>query len=117
MGNVIMIAVIVVAVLLGVRSSIRHFKGEGGCCGGGGDVKPKRKKLPKVLFTRTFRVEGMHCDHCKNRVEAAVNDLDGVAGKVSLKKGVLTVSYAEQVEDAAIIAAIGKAGYTATAQN
>ena len=59
----------------------------------------------------------MHCDHCKNRVEAAVNDLDGVAGKVSLKKGILTVSYAGQVEDAAIIAAIRKAGYTATAQN
>ena len=69
MGNVIMIAVLVVAVLLGVRSSIQHFKGEGGCCGGGGDGKPKRKKLPKVLFTKTFRVEGMHCDHCKNRVE------------------------------------------------
>ena len=24
---------------------------------------------------KTFRVEGMHCEHCKARVEEAVNDI------------------------------------------
>ena len=53
----------------------------------------------------------MHCDHCKNRVEEVVNDIKGVAGKVDLKKGELTVSYAEDVSDEIIVARIAKAGY------
>ncbi|MFR4756954.1 MAG: heavy-metal-associated domain-containing protein [Evtepia gabavorous] len=36
---------------------------------------------------KTFQVEGMHCEHCKVRVEEAVNDIKGAAGKVDLKKG------------------------------
>jgi len=38
----------------------------------------------------------------------------GIAGKVDLKKGELTVSYAEEVDDERIIARIEKAGYTVT---
>ena len=43
-----------------------------------------------------------------------VNDMVGVAGKVDLKKGELTVSYAEKVDDELIAARIEKAGYTVT---
>ncbi len=56
----------------------------------------------------------MHCDHCRNRVEEIVNDMKGIAGRVDLKKGELTVSYAEAVEDDQIKARIEKAGYTVT---
>ena len=44
MVDIIIIAVIVVAAVLGIRSAVMHFKGQGGCCGGGG-YKPKKKKL------------------------------------------------------------------------
>ncbi len=111
MTDIIMIAIIAVAVLLGLRSSLKHFKGQGGCCGGG-DYTPKRKKLKNVQYQKTFQVEGMHCEHCKNRVEEVVNDLPGVAGVVNLKKGELTVSYAQDVEDAVIKARIERAGCT-----
>ena len=110
MENVIIIAIVVMAVAAGIRSTVRHFKGQGGCCGGGG-YRPGRKKLPKVLYQKTFRIEGMHCEHCKNRVEEVVNDIKGVAGKVSLKKGELTVSYAEDVSDELIKEKIERAGY------
>ena len=113
MANIIIIAVIAVLVILGIRSSITHFRGEGGCCGGGSSVKPKRKKLKKILFTREFHVDGMHCSHCKNAVEAAVNTVDAVAGKVNLKENKLTVSYAEDVPNETILEAIAKAGYQA----
>ena len=53
----------------------------------------------------------MHCEHCKSRVEEAVNDIKGVAGKVNLKKGELTVSYAEDVADELIKEKIKRAGY------
>ena len=56
----------------------------------------------------------MHCEHCKNRVEEAVNDIKGIAGKVDLKKGELTVSYAVDVNDEIIKARIEKHGYQVT---
>ena len=56
----------------------------------------------------------MHCDHCKNRVEEVVGDIKGVAGKVNLKKGELTVSYAEEVDDELIKSRIERAGYKVT---
>ena len=67
-----------------------------------------------MLYQKTFKVEGMHCDHCKNRVEEVIGDMKGLAGKVNLKKGELTVSYAEDVADEQIKARIERAGYTVT---
>lgn len=113
MDNYIIIGILVLVVAFGIGSTIKHFKGKGGCCGGG-SYKPRKKKLPRVAYQKTFKVEGMHCDHCKNRVEEVVNDMKGVAGKVDLKKGDLIVSYAETVDDELIKARIEKAGYPVT---
>ena len=98
MQDYIIIAIIAVIAVIGLRSAIRHFKGQGGCCGGS-DYKSRRKKLALVKYQKTFRVEGMHCEYCKNRVEESVGDIKGVAGKVNLKQGLLTVYYAEDVAD------------------
>ena len=113
MENFIIIGVIAVIAGFGLYSAIKHFKGQGGCCGGS-SYKPKEKKIKNVLYQKTFKVEGMHCDHCKNRVEEVVNDIKGVAGKVNLKKGELCVSYAEDIDDERIKARIEKAGYKVT---
>lgn len=112
MGNVIIICLIVLLVLNGIRSSIKHFKGEGDCCGGGGDpVKPKRKKLASVTATRTVIIEGMTCEHCRNRVENSINAIDGAAAKVNLKKKTAVVSMEKEVSDEQIREVIEKAGY------
>lgn len=113
MENYIIIGIIAVIVAVGVYYTVKHFRGEGGCCGGG-SFKPKRKKLKNVKYTKTFRIDGMHCEHCKGRVEEVVNDIKGVAGRVDLKKNELTVSYAEDVADEVIIAKIERAGYEAS---
>ncbi len=42
MGDIIIIGIIVLVVLLGLPSALKHFKGEGGCCGGGGSVKESK---------------------------------------------------------------------------
>ena len=112
MENIIIIGILAVVVVIGIVNTVRHFKGQSGCCGGGGSYKPRKKKLPSTLYQKTFRVEGMHCEHCKNRVEEVVGDIQGVAGKVDLKKGEVTVSYAEEVADEVIKARIERAGYT-----
>ncbi len=113
MENFIIVAIIVVIVAIGISSTVKHFKGKGGCCGGS-DYKPKRKKLSEVIFQKTFKVDGMHCENCKQRVEEVVNDIKGVAGKVDLKKGELCVSYAENVDDELIKSRIERAGYIVT---
>jgi len=113
MENDLIIGILVIAVGFGIYSSVRHFKGEGGCCGGG-SYRPRKKKLSKIRYQKIFLVDGMHCDHCKNRVEEIVNDMDGIAGKVNLKRGELIVSYEKSVDDDAIRARIERAGYTVT---
>lgn len=112
MVNFIIVAVILIVAAIGIGSSIKHFKGQGGCCGGGG-YTPKKKKLKNVKYTRTFKVDGMHCVNCKGRVEEVINDISGTAGLVDLKKGELVVSYAEDVDDETIIARLKRAGYEA----
>lgn len=111
MENYMIIGVIVVITVIGGVYTVKHFKGEGSCCGGK-SYKPKKKKLANVLYQKTFKVDNMHCDHCKNRVEEVVNDIKGVAGKVDLKKGELTVFYAVDISDDVIKSKIIKAGYT-----
>lgn len=111
MENLIIILIIVVIAVFAARSAVGHFRGQGGCCGGG-DYKPKRKKLENVLYTKNFKVEGMSCEHCKNRVEEVVNDVCGIAGKVDLKKGILAVSYTDDVGDELIKEKVERAGYT-----
>ncbi len=112
MENLIIIGILAAVILVGVISAANHFRGKGSCCGGGSTVKLRRKKLRKVIATKTFQVGGMHCEKCSSRVMEVVNDLDHVSGVVNLKKGLLTVSYEEEVPDGKIIAAIERVGYT-----
>lgn len=110
MTDGIIIAILVVALFFGIRATVKHFARKSGCCGSA-DYKPKKKKLSKVLFQKSFKIEGMHCEHCKTRVEEVVNDIQGVSGSVDLKKCTLTVSYAENVDDEVIKSKIERAGY------
>ena len=111
MGNFIITAIIAVAVLFGIKETVKHFKGEGGCCGGGSKTLKSRKKLSTVTGTKTVVIDGMTCENCANRVEWAINDIDGLAAKVNLKKGEAVVSMNRDVSDETIVSSIEKAGY------
>ena len=56
----------------------------------------------------------MHCEHCKNRIEEAVNCIVGVSATVNLKKNQVLVEYEAPVDDASIINQIDEMGYTVT---
>ena len=114
MENYIIAGIVIIALGLLVRSTVKHFRGQGGCCGGGSGYKPRKKKLTAIRYQKLFSIEGMHCEHCKNRVEEVVNDIKGVVGKVNLKNGELTVFYAEDVDDEKIKERIERAGYRVT---
>ncbi|MBR3894872.1 MAG: heavy-metal-associated domain-containing protein [Clostridia bacterium] len=112
MGDCILIVLLAAILVLGVISSVKHFKGESGCCGGGGRNRPKKKRLSNMKYRKIFRIGGMHCAHCGRRVEDAVNGVKDVAGKVNLKKGELTVFCADDVDDEILKSKIRQAGYT-----
>lgn len=112
MENIIILGIITVLVLIGVRSSIKHFRGEGGCCGGSSTpVKKQRKKLQNVKAKKTVIVGGMTCEHCRNRVEKCINEIDGDAAKVNLNKKEAVISMEKEISDEIIRTAIEKAGY------
>jgi len=111
MDNYIIIGVIVVIAFLAIRTIVKR-KGRKGCCGSGSDYKPRKKKLKNVIAAKVFVVDGMHCEKCANRVTEVVNDIPGVAGVVDLKKGIVTVSYEQEVPDAQIKERIERVGYT-----
>ena len=74
-------------------------------------MKKQKKKLDKVIAQKIVIVDGMTCEHCKNWVEKSINEIDGAAAKVNLKKKEAVVSLAKEVSDEQIRTAIAKAGY------
>ena len=83
------IIVLIVIVLLGfaLKGSIKHFKGESPCCGGGSgeivlDIPDKKLENP-ILGKKVLKISGMHCEHCVKAVTEAINKIDGAAAKQS----------------------------------
>ena len=71
----------------------------------------KKKKLKNIIGQKRVQIEGMPCEHCKNRVENALNRLEGVSAKVNLKKKTAVVSMEKEVEDMQLQKAVEQAGY------
>lgn len=110
MTNAVIIGIMIVVVFFALRTSLKHFKGQGGCCGGGS--VPKQKKVIKsVHYRKLIEVEGLHCENCKNSVEKAINALEGAAAKVNLKEQTAEVVLEKNVADEVLKAAVEKAGF------
>lgn len=116
MVNVIIVLILVILLSFAVKSSIRHFKGEGACCGGGSGTvktkKPKKKKLDgPVVAKRTVEISGMHCQNCANSVTRALNGIDGVAARVNLHANRAEVLMDRMVDEDELKHAVEEAGY------
>lgn len=115
MADAIIILVVVIILIFALKGSIKHFRGEGACCGGSGSVKTKKAKKKTlhgpVLGRRTIRISGMHCQNCVNSVTNALNDIEGVSAKVKLKDNSAEVSFDRPVDVADLKQAVEKAGF------
>ena len=111
MGDAIIMVVILIVLIFAVKGSLKHFKGEGACCGGGsGSVKPKTLDGP-VIGRCMIRISGMHCQNCVNSVTNALNAIDGVSAEVSLKDNRAEVSYDRAVDESVLKQAVEGAGF------
>lgn len=114
MVDLIILLIVFAVMIFALKGTIKHFKGEGPCCGGGGGtlVREAEKRLanPKI-GEKIIRIEGMHCDNCRRSVSRALNKLDGVSAKVNLRKKTAVVSYDREIDEAALRKAVEGAGY------
>ncbi|MBY0291261.1 MAG: heavy-metal-associated domain-containing protein [Mycobacteriaceae bacterium] len=66
------------------------------------------------MTSAEYRVSGMTCGHCEMSVREEVSSLRGVKHvEVSAATGKLVVTSKEPIADAAVMAAVDEAGYTA----
>ncbi len=111
MANVIVIAIIVLLIALAIRSTVKHFKGEGGCCGGGNSTIVENKKLDvPCVAKKVIHITGMKCNGCSAKVQNALNNIEGLAAKVNYKKGIATVQMGRKFEDEELRTAVESAG-------
>ena len=61
---------------------------------------------------KTIKVDGMHCNHCKMRVEKALKGLTGVTSAVvNLEAKIAEIESNAEIDDTAIEAAVDDAGF------
>ncbi len=112
MTDCIVIIILLIILLAALGSAKKKLKG--GCCGGGGSVKikPKDKNKAHYPYKVTAYIDGMSCEHCKNRIESEFNCLSGVMAKVNLKNKYAEIFSKEPISDAQISDIVTKNGYT-----
>ncbi|MCR5761631.1 MAG: heavy-metal-associated domain-containing protein [Sphaerochaetaceae bacterium] len=101
---------ILAAVIGAIVPTIKHMKGQGGCCGSGNESVSKEEE-DKVLdgpvtCKKIIEIEGMHCSNCSNSVKRAINKMDGASAKVSLEEGKAEVSMTKEISDMTLRLAI-----------
>ena len=114
MVDAIIILIVLVLLFFALKGSVKHFRDEGPCCGGGsGLVKTEEKTLDgPVVAVRLVHISGMHCGNCAERVRRAVDSIDGAACNADPGKGIATVRLDRTIDDIAIKKKIEEAGYT-----
>ncbi len=63
------------------------------------------------VISKSIVVEGMTCSHCSNRVEKALNEIEGVKAKVNLEENLALVKSSNEIPNEVLKKAIEEAGY------
>ncbi|MFT4215318.1 MAG: heavy-metal-associated domain-containing protein [Microbacterium sp.] len=66
------------------------------------------------MATTEYQVTGMTCGHCEMSIREEVSEIAGVEDiQISAQTGRLVVTAASEIDDAAVLAAVDEAGYSA----
>ena len=115
--NYVLIAIIAAAAVGGIYSVVKHARGQGDCCGGGGgviDTGEKKKLDGPALGKIILHVEGMHCENCKRTVERRLDQFEGAVCQVDLKNKTATVTYDQPVDPQQLRLAVAMLDYQVT---
>ena len=116
MADAVIIIAVILLMVLAAKQSLKHFRGEGSCCGGGNSKASKVKMKEKILSgpilgRKTIKIDGMHCEHCVQNAMEAINQIQGVSAKVYLDTKEAVISYEKEVSDDVLRQAVENAGY------
>lgn len=112
------VILILVAILMGlaVKGAVKHFKRDGTCCGcGAGAAAPTGKThRGRLQGGKTMKISGVHCARCAENEKKAIEGIDGVSAKASLKDSSSVVSRDRPPDCEKLKKAVEKAGFKAT---
>lgn len=105
--------VVLAALFFALKGVLKHWRGEGSCCGGGEIAAPPKKKLEgAVIGRKRITIGGMTCGNCKIRVEQALDAIEGAAATVNLHRSTADLAMTREVTDGEIRRALDGSGYT-----
>lgn len=112
MATAIILLIMMVIVIFAVKSSLLHFKGRGGCCGGNSTGTTQTKELKnKVIGSVEISVSGMHCDNCAEKLIDCLQSIEGISAKVDLAKSNAIISYDQPIDMQQVYSIIENSGY------
>lgn len=111
--DIILILIVAVILFFAMKGTMKHFRGEGDCCGGSvnSKVKVDDKNVKHYPYTATIETSGMKCEGCKTKVENELNAKNGVYAIADYKKNIVTVHMKEQLSDKDLTSSIESLGY------
>lgn len=66
------------------------------------------------MASNEYVVTGMTCGHCELSIREEISEIAGLeVVEISAQSGTLVVSAEEAIDDAAVLAAVAEAGYSA----
>ena len=118
-GGTISTAVICVILAVICIFSVKKYRKKltSGCCGAGGEGTVKKRRVSDrnkahYPYTKILKIDGMSCGNCANRVENALNALDGVWASVDLGSQEALVRMKQSTDPELLKNAVRKQGYT-----
>ncbi len=118
-GGTISTAVICVILAVICIFSVKKYRKKltSGCCGAGGEGTVKKRRVSDrnkahYPYTKILKIDGMSCGNCANRVENALNALDGVWASVDLGSQEALVRMKQPTDPELLKNTVRKQGYT-----
>ena len=118
-GGTISTAVICVILAVICIFSVKKYRKKltSGCCGAGGEGTVKKRRVSDrnkahYPYTKILKIDGMSCGNCANRVENALNALEGVWASVDLGSQEALVRMKQPTDPELLKNAVRKQGYT-----
>ena len=113
LSTIIICAVIVLICVYAVFSYRKKMKN--GCCGAGGDdkrIKPADRDKSNYAYKTTVYIDGMTCNHCKERVENIFNAKKDCLAEVNLHKGLAQIWSKQPLTETEIKSSLAYSDYT-----
>lgn len=86
--TILIIAIIAALVIVGLKETIKHSKGEGACCGSGAmkeDEEATVQLTGEIVTRADVHIDGMHCMNCKNFSHTLASEDERSIGRCGFK--------------------------------